>query len=173
VANIRERGGKYSVQVRLQGVVENKTFTSREDAVAWAASVERNVNTSHVGLATELSVMAKLTKNGLNVLRPIGVCRYDMVYEKNGQLKKVQIKTASKGKTKNSVLVPACSINNRTYARKTYDKADVDELMFMYKDNLYVVPIEDVQTKTLTFRTEEASNNQKTGVRYLKDYLYE
>lgn len=172
MANIRVRAGRYNVQVRMRDTVENRTFDTEEDAINWANSVEKNISTNHVGLATELLVMAKLTKDGHNVLKPVGVCRYDIAYEKGGQFKKVQIKTAKKGRTKGSIMFNAFSINTRTNTRKLYSKEDVDEFMIMYKDNLYVIPISEVTTQTMTFRVQPADNNQKDGVRDLKDYLY-
>jgi integrase len=62
MAAIRPRGGKYRVEVRMQGVYDSETFTSKQAAKAWATRREAEIMGGQRGEIPHLTVAALLER---------------------------------------------------------------------------------------------------------------
>jgi integrase len=62
MAAIRQRGGKYRAEVRMQGVYDSDTFTSKQAAKAWATRREAEIMGGQRGEIPNLTVAAMLER---------------------------------------------------------------------------------------------------------------
>src|SRR5688572_2510190 len=62
MAAIRPRGGKYRVEVRMQGVYDSETFASKQAAKAWATRREAEIMGGQRGEIPNLTVAALLER---------------------------------------------------------------------------------------------------------------
>jgi len=110
-------------------------------------------------------VLAQLLRAGYIVLVPYNVMRYDLGLDVDGQLKRVQVKTAR-------VLNGALVFNpySITGGKRIYYTADEIDLFGVYSpelDKTYLVPFADGKG---TLRLEAARNGQTAGVRWAAEY---
>jgi hypothetical protein len=115
-----------------------------------------------IGTITELKITTKLIELGYRVFKPITTtdtidC---VVVDNNGNCNKVQIKTCRIGKNNFSFK----TIGTKPYTNKnkkveyTYYN-DVDYFATLYKDSIYLVPINDVNKQKTCFTINK---NDKT-----------
>lgn len=117
--------------------------------------------TKHKGNIAESFVVHKLIEQGFNVLVPWGEdMRYDLVSEKNGVFKKIQVKYVT---PKNGVLkVPIRSSNN--FGVIHYSVTDVDIIAAYSSEvkSIYFIPLKGVKNRReCTLRLASARNKQK------------
>jgi hypothetical protein len=125
---------------------------------------------SEIGERTEAAVLAALVCAGKHVLLPFGgQRRYDLAYEEEGRLVKVQCKT---GWVRNG------AIEFRTHSMvrgsiRDY-RTDVD-LFAVYAHSLgkvYLVPVEDVPSRSrASLRLDPPRNGQRSRIRWASTYL--
>jgi hypothetical protein len=114
-------------------------------------------------------VLAALLRSGKTPLLPFGGCaRYDLAYDEDAHLVRVQCKTA--------VLRNGClSFNSRSLARDGsmihYD-GDADMFGIYSPDTgaVYLVPVELVARSKGSLRLEPPKNGQKNGILWAEDY---
>lgn len=116
-----------------------------------------------------MAVLAALARAGKRVLKPFADHRYDLAYEEDGALVKVQCKT---GVVRNGVIsFPTCSIS-RHGVRHDYRKdADYFGVYCHDRSEVYLVPVEEVPLRLAHLRVEPPRNGQKAGVRFAAQYL--
>ena len=128
-----------------------------------------------IGDRTTLAVMLALTDAGLDVSVPFGEnCRYDLVIDRAGQLKRVQCKT---GRLRDGAVHFATAstyghLPSPRESRKDYI-GQIDEFAIYCPDTegVYLIPIEDVLARTNAhLRVEPPLNGQRKRIRYVKDY---
>ena len=129
------------------------------------------MNTKDKGNITELKVMTRLAELGHTVSVPFGEnARYDLIWDDDGQLKRVQCKT---GRLRNGVIrFNTCSRDKRDFLKKKSYDNEV-ECFGVYcgdNDTVYVVPVDDAPSAEGTLRVLAAKNGQSSGVRMAKDY---
>ena len=128
------------------------------------------------GDLAELKVIEWCLQKGYTPLTPFGGannCRYDIAYDDRQSIKRVQVKCRSLYDDKLQIEITKQQ-NGRPGLVLTYTADEFDKF-FIYcpdTDKLYDIPFELFEGhKCLTFRNTPPKNNQKTGVKMLKDYL--
>lgn len=123
--------------------------------------------TQSIGNLNELACLAKFIELGYECSIPYGNgAKYDFIADINGELLKIQCKSASVVKKKNGELDDAIQIytvaqttNTQKTTRHTYDKTQIDYFATSYQGKVYLIPVEECSTaKTLRF--SPPSNNQ-------------
>lgn len=118
------------------------------------------------------ATVLELQKNMFNVFSEIGdYSRVDLIAEKNGILKKIQVKYSTGECGSISLNLVKSGPNGYRY---TYDKNDVDwfAIYSPETDKVYWLSFEDVKSikKTFTLRLIPAKNNQKSGTHEASDF---
>lgn len=129
--------------------------------------------TQQKGLITELQVQLKLVQKGLDIYIPVSYdSRCDLIVNVLNKLYKIQVKTSRLTETGTGITFNTYSSRmNHTDGnfKQKYSVEEVDFFATIYKDELYLIPIQDCQgsQRTLSF------NNQKTNgstVYFIEDY---
>jgi PD-(D/E)XK nuclease superfamily protein len=128
--------------------------------------------TKQKGLQAEFFVAHLLSQHGFTALVPFGEdTRYDLVSEKRGVFKRIQVKFVA---PKNGALqVQLRSANN--YQTIHYSDADVDIIAAYNPENskVYFIPLSGVDNKsTLNLRLSECKNGQQLRVIKAADYEF-
>jgi hypothetical protein len=126
--------------------------------------------TKQKGLQAELYVAHLLVRHGFTVLMPYGEdVRYDLVSEKNGVFKRIQVKHVTpKGGT---LEVQLRSSNNYQIIR--YSTADVDIVAAFNPEDrsVYFIPLsETLNRNCLKLRLTGCKNNQQRRVIWAADF---
>ncbi len=125
-------------------------------------------NPSAVGTIAEAVLLAALIAVGKSVLLPFGVARYDLAIDENGQLVRVQCKTAT---VRDGCLVfPSASVQ-RGGGRAHYDgTADIFGVYAPTTGKVYLVPVADVGRSEGRLRLNPVRSGQACGIRWASDY---
>lgn len=130
-----------------------------------------NMNTNQVGKITELEVLSYVVRCGYSVSLPFGdKDRYDQIWDINGKLFKVQVKTSKWTDEKHTAIVFNCyTVCNGK--KHLYVDGEVDLFATMCNGQLYVVPKNECSTlKKLRFSSEQAN---LPNINWAKDYTFE
>ena len=106
------------------------------------------MDTKQKGDIAEQAVVLYALKQGWGVLRPVGDrLPYDLVFDIDGRLARIQVKSAWFDETRQNYVVDTrrTKTNRRQMIRKTYSDNDF-EFAVIYIDNLnvfYVIPVND------------------------------
>lgn len=126
------------------------------------------MNVNQKGNITEIQVMLSAIQNGITVSSPYGDCdRYDQIWDIDGKLLKIQIKTSRPKNLEETGIIFNCySVSNGK--KHKYSKEDIDFFATFWKDKCYLIPVEECSTeKTLWF---ELSPNNYSKCAMAKDY---
>lgn len=128
------------------------------------------MNTNQIGKITELEVLSYIIKKGYSVSIPFGdKDRYDQIWDINGKLLRVQVKTSKVNKEHSMIEFNCYSVCNGT--KNTYTKADIDVFATMCDEQLYIVPVEECSTtKKLRFKSNQPN---QPNINWAKDYTFE
>ena len=110
----------------------------------------KSLDTNKKGVLTELQVMESAIKSGYIVSIPYGDCaRYDQIWDLQGKMLRVQIKTARwKDNRKTAIVFNCYSVSNGE--KHKYSAKDVDCFATFWEGSCYLVPSKDCATeKTL------------------------
>lgn len=129
------------------------------------------MDTNTLGKITELEVMSYITKKGYSVSIPFGdKDRYDQIWDINGKLLKIQIKT-SHLYTKNTGNAIEFKTTGTSNGRTTsYTKNDIDYFATFWEGQVYVVPVEETSSKKV-LRFEATTNHP--SICWAKNYTVE
>ena len=127
--------------------------TSRDGAVGSSLGSSNcklviTMDTKQKGDIAEQAVVLYALKQGWGVLRPVGDrLPYDLVFDIDGRLVRIQVKSAWFDETRQNYVVDTrrTKTNRRQMIRKTYSDNDF-EFAVIYIDNLnvfYVIPVND------------------------------
>ena len=104
-----------------------------------------------VGTDGELAVANKMAQLGYNISFPLGTTSYDLIVEKGGVCKRVQVKTASLSEVRGSYRVTLAYGRSR---KGHYDKSLCDVLVAyapfskdfedMLEDGFYVITVKEI-----------------------------
>ena len=133
------------------------------------------MDTNTIGKLTELKVLTYITELGYSVSIPFGdKDRYDQIWDINGKLLRVQIKTSRWKTEQQKSIIFSCKTS---YARSSgvrqhvYTKDDIDFFATYWNNKVYLIPVEECSSeKTLWF---EKPSNGCTRCRFAKDYEVE
>lgn len=103
------------------------------------------MNTNQKGQLTEIAILNYIIKAGYSVSIPFGdKDRYDQIWDINGKLLRVQIKTCHMRRAGGDAIEFNCysSVNGK---RCRYSKEEIDYFATIYKDNCFFIPIEETK----------------------------
>lgn len=124
--------------------------------------------TQSVGNITELKCLLKFIELGYECSIPYGNgAKYDFVADVNGQMLRIQCKSANAIKSQKSDNVEAFSFsticsttNTQKTVRHRYDKTQIDYFATVFNEQVYLIPVDECSTsKTLRF-IPPANNNK-------------
>lgn len=120
----------------------------------------------------ELRFASEFTRKGWAIFLPYGEdSPIDLLIEKDGQFKRVQVKST---KPKNGVIFGRLKSSNNWQVKK-YTKKEIDYFAIYDCDNKngYLIPIEKVEGMTeILLRIRKTKNNQQKGIRLAEEYIY-
>ena len=133
------------------------------------------MDTNTIGKLTELKVLTYVTELGYSISIPFGdKDRYDQIWDVNGKLLRIQIKTSRWKNEQQKSIIFSCKTS---YARSSgvrqhiYTKDDIDCFATYWNDKVYLIPVEECSSeKTLCF---EKPLNGCTNCAFAKDYEVE
>lgn len=128
------------------------------------------MNTNQVGKITELEILTYITKLGYSVSLPYGdKDRYDQIWDINGKLLRIQIKTSRWKNDDHKAII----FNTRSTYRNQqhrYSKEEIDYFATIWEEQVYIVPVEQCSIeKTLWF--EKPKNGCQ--VAFAKNFIVE
>ena len=135
------------------------------------------LTTDQKGNIAETAVVAAAVKLGVDVYRPVGEGgRYDMIFEIDGKLVRVQCKWASRYA---NVLIVRCYSSRRTMGGRivnrhyTTDQVDAFAVYSADVERCYLLPPELwAGRRQIHLRLEPSHNNQKLGIHWARDYEF-
>lgn len=126
--------------------------------------------TKQKGEIAEAYVLYFLKSKGFNVFIPWGEDnRYDLVAEKNGVFKRVQVKYVS---SKNGVLeIPIRSANGHQIIHYSCRDIDIIAAYHAKTQKVYFIPLKSISNRSsFKVRLVPARNNQKKNIALASDY---
>ena len=118
--------------------------------------MEKNQDTKLIGDITELEILTYITKLGYLVSKPFGDRgRYDQIWDINGLLLKIQIKTSHAIDDEETGITFSGRSSKRKQGKSVntrYNEKEVDYFATIYNGKCYMIPICEVSNiKTLRF----------------------
>ena len=132
--------------------------------------IKNKMDTNILGKTTELEVFLYITKKGISVSIPFGdKDRYDQIWDINGKLIKVQIKTSHiYSKSPGAIEFKTVGTSNGKTTR--YSERDIDYFATFWNNQVYVVPVKETSSKKV-LRFESSINSP--NISWAKDYTFE
>ena len=128
-----------------------------------------------IGNITELEVLTYVSKLGYQVSIPFGDReRYDQIWDIDGKLLKVQVKT-SREIDNGAAAVFSCRSSRRSAGKNKnsrYQDTEIDYFATVWQGKCYLVPIQETSTEKI-LRFAPPKNGQTRGVNFAKDYEIE
>jgi hypothetical protein len=133
-------------------------------------------NPNHRGAVSEMAITLAALQVGIEVYKPSSEhARADLVFEVDGQLLRVQCKTAARRGDTLSITLVSCWHGPRGYVRRPYTRAEVD-LLAAYSPELgqaYLIPFSEIEgMQGFTLRLAPPGNGQRAGLHYAADYEF-
>ena len=119
------------------------------------------MNTNAKGTLNEIRFLSKLTELGVCVSIPFGdKSRYDQIWDINGRLIKIQIKSCRwKDNRKTGIIFNCYSVCNGK--KHYYTKNEIDYFAVYWDNKYYLIPIEECSSdKTLWFELSPKANGK-------------
>lgn len=131
------------------------------------------MDTNTKGKLTEIEVLKFVINKGYSVSIPFGdKDRYDQIWDINGKLLRVQIKTCHQYKEEDAIEFKCVSgySSSTGYKENRYSKEEIDYFATYYKNQVYVVPVKECsKTKILRFSSKIKCNS----INWAKNYTFE
>jgi ArsR family transcriptional regulator len=122
-----------------------------------------------IGERTEAAVLAALVQAGKQVVLPFGEQRrYDLAYEEDGRLIKVQCKSGSV--RKGAVCFRTHSVG-RSSIRDYRGEVDYFGIYCHDRREVYLVPVDELPVRRGSLRVDPPKNGQACGVRHASRYV--
>jgi prevent-host-death family protein len=131
---------------------------------------------NHKGAVAEAKIMAAAIELGVPVLRPISEHgRYDLVFQVDDRLLKVQCKWASRSGDVVVVHIGGSYLSPRGYVRSTYGADEIDAIAAYCADTgkCYLLPIDLVAGQHLIhLRLAPPKNGQRAALNWARDHQF-
>ena len=129
------------------------------------------MNSNQKGKITEIEVLSYITKLGYSVSIPFGdKDRYDQIWDINGKLLKIQIKTSHfKNKNQNAFTFKCKTTSNGKDYK--YTKNDIDYFATIWDNKCYLIPIEECSVEKTLWLNQGVGFNKHCSL--AKNYLVE
>ena len=129
------------------------------------------MDTNTLGKLTEIEVMRYIIHKGYSVSIPFGdKDRYDQIWDINGKLLKIQVKTAHEYSKNTGKAIEFKTTGTSNGRITSYSKNDIDYFATYWNNQVYLVPVEETSSKKV-LRFESASN--QPNISWAKDYTVE
>ena len=132
------------------------------------------MTTDQKGAIAEICIAAAAIKLGIEVYRPVAEGgRYDMIFDLETKLLRVQAKWASR---KGEVLVVSCQSARRCadgFIRRRYTSEEVDAICAysLELDRCFLIPIDLVENRpAIALRLTPCRNNQRRRINWADDF---
>lgn len=134
------------------------------------------LNTHFQGEITELEVAEAFLAQGYQVCKPlVSDSRYDFVVDINHTFYRIQVKTSSLSIDGDYIEFKTQSSHTNT--KKTiyhsYSKEEVDYFATIFNHQCYLVPIEQVGSRSFRLRLKPTKNGQTKNINFAKDFKLE
>lgn len=138
--------------------------------------VSKILNTHFQGEITELEVAEAFLAQGYQVCKPlVSDSRYDFVVDINHTFYRIQVKTSSLSIDGDYIEFKTQSSHTNT--KKTvyhpYSKEEVDYFATIFNHQCYLVPIEQVGSRSFRLRLKPTKNGQTKNINFAKDFKLE
>lgn len=135
------------------------------------------MDTNQKGDITELEVLTYMTKLNYQISIPFGdKDRYDQIWDINGHLLRIQVKTSRFSQQNGDCIIFKCMSAkvklNGNVEYKQYTKDEIDYFATYWNDRCYLVPVEECGTEK-RLRFDHPKNNQTKGINFAIDYEVE
>ena len=130
------------------------------------------LNSKKKGNITEMQCMAAFMAHNCGVSIPFGDnSRYDFIADIDGQLLKIQVKTAS-AKDENAIKFSCRStyVNCSGVKNIRYSENEIDYFATYWGNQCYLIPINECSVEKI-LRFSPPKNGQIKGITFAKDYL--
>jgi hypothetical protein len=132
------------------------------------------MHSKNKGAIGEAKITTFFLEKGYNVFKEFGdLSRIDLIIEKQGKLKTIQVKTIT---SKRNVVELYSKKDGPNYSY-SYEPEDVDifAVYILDKDLIFFVASKELCSfkACMNFRLEKPKNNQTKKIRYVKDYTFE
>ena len=128
-----------------------------------------------IGNITELEVLTYVSKLGYQVSIPFGDReRYDQIWDIDGKLLKVQVKT-SREIDNGAAAVFSCRSSRRSAGKNKnsrYQNTEIDYFATVWQGKCYLVPIQETSTEKI-LRFAPPKNGQTKGITFAESYEVE
>lgn len=131
------------------------------------------MNTHFRGKITEQQVALEFLKRGILVSQPlISDSRYDFIVDINNKLYRIQVKTSTEREGGNYFDFSTSSSHTNTIRtiNKTYNKNEIDYFATIYKENCYIISVNDCGNRCQRLRIKPPLNGNQRGSKMAKDY---
>lgn len=130
------------------------------------------LNSKKKGNLTEMQCMAAIMAHNCGVSIPFGDnSRYDFIADIDGQLLKIQVKTAS-AKDENSIKFSCRStyVNCSGVKNIRYSENEIDYFATYWDNQCYLISVNECSVEKI-LRFSPPKNRQIKGITFAKDYL--
>ena len=126
------------------------------------------------GIITELQCITYFNQLGYQVSIPYGEnARYDFIVDIDGNLLRIQAKTAKENKNGTiRILCKSTRPNTKCAITKHYTSDEIDYFATFYNNKCYMIPVNECYDSKI-LRFEKSANNQHENVNFAKDYEVE
>ena len=129
-------------------------------------------DTSIKGTITEMKCMTYFLELGYTVSVPQNPTRYDFLLDTGDKILKIQVKTCNDKKTEGAIFFETCSSHiTRDGANRRDYQNEIDYFCTIYKDECYLIPIEECGSRGKTLRLVPPKNGQIKGICFAKNYI--
>ena len=138
--------------------------------------MDTNKDTKLIGDITELEILTYITKLGYLVSKPFGDRgRYDRIWDIDGELIKVQVKTSRPIDDEVSGIKFSCNSSRRSKGKcknTRYSCKEIDYFATIYNNKLYLVHVSETANEKI-LRFTKPKNNQQAKISLASDYEVE
>jgi PD-(D/E)XK endonuclease len=131
------------------------------------------LSTNQVGAITEAEIVSAALKLGIGVFSAVHDERYDLIFDLNPRLLRVQCKTAT---LNGDIVVIRCFSCRRTaegLRRRVYTRNEIDAIAAYGAeiDRIFLVPVSRIDGRSaIQLRLRPPRNNQMIGVNWADDF---
>jgi PD-(D/E)XK endonuclease len=134
------------------------------------------LTTNQKGLIAETAIVHAAVNAGIEVSRPLGDARYDLIFDLGTELVRVQCKWASRQGDVVAIRCRTCRRGPAGLVHGRYTAAEVDAFAAFCADlgRCFYIPFEAVGARSnLQLRLAPARNNQQIGIHWADDFDFE
>lgn len=128
------------------------------------------IDTNIRGTITELKCKAYFLELGYLTSTPDSPTRYDFILDTGEKLLKIQVKTSHLVDGQLVFKTESTHITSAGNNRRSY-KDEIDYFCTWYKNECYLIPIEDCGRGKKTLRLTPTKNGQVKNISFAKDYI--